>query len=71
VVILPDDANQTVAPFRWLTYNPNKAHKDEEQGKNTTEKGEERKEGSVDKTDSNTGKANFVHYKTTIGIGRS
>jgi hypothetical protein len=63
-VIIQGEINNSNGPVRWLTYNPKK-------GKNVAEKIEEGKECSIDKTESNTGKTNFVHYKTTIGVGRS
>eukprot|EP00826_Nyctotherus_ovalis_P025733 TRINITY_DN1998_c0_g1_i11.p2 TRINITY_DN1998_c0_g1~~TRINITY_DN1998_c0_g1_i11.p2 ORF type:complete len:252 (-),score=71.08 TRINITY_DN1998_c0_g1_i11:1440-2099(-) len=73
VVIGLEGDGKVKRPMRWPTYNPHKP-KEKEYGKNMTEKAagyEECKDNSVDKTDSNTGKANFVHFKTTIGIGRS
>jgi len=64
-ISIQENKNKSKGPVRWLTYNPKK-----EKSKHVIEKTEEGKDCSIDKTESNTGKASFMHYKTTIGIGR-
>lgn len=75
VIVTYDETKCPKKPMRWRTYNPAKQQKQVPQVKHMTEKSgilEEGKESGCGMKDSLNAKTNnFLHFKTTIGIGRS
>lgn len=74
IIVSYNEAKCSKKPLRWGTYNSVKQQKEVPQVKHMTEKSgiiEEEKEDGKTRKDMDVVKNNFVHFKTTIGVGRS